>query len=136
MRCLLNGVQVQRDGDVVRRLTVLVVDDEQHVRSALRAALLGAGHEVVDDAADAKTAFALGVLHEPDVVVLDHHLGSSFGGDLVRSLIEAVPGCRVVVFTANDSESLRRRAVDDGAAVVVDKAAGVDGLLAALAALT
>lgn len=116
-------------------LTVLIVDDEGHARLALREALAGAGHAVVDEAADAKTAVALTVLHEPDVVVLDHHLSGRFGGEVITEVLAASPQTAVVIFTANDTDALRRGALDAGAVAVVDKAGGHAELLTTLASL-
>lgn len=125
----------QPAGGETSRTTALVVDDEQHVRNALTAGLTAAGYDVVDAAADGKTAEAMCMLHEPDFVVLDHHLGAGFGGELIARLLYSSPGSRIVVYSANDSAALRNRAMQEGAAAVVDKADGLDALLAALSAL-
>lgn len=131
----MSGGAGQSEGDGDRKGTIVVVDDEDHVRAALRHLLEGEGYVVVDEAGDARTALALAVMHEPAIVILDHHMSGRLGVDVIGDILSACPRTAVVVYTANDADAVRSQALEVGAAAVVDKAAGHDGLLQTLLAL-
>lgn len=115
--------------------SVLIVDDERHIRAVLRSRLEDDGYRVVDEATDARSAIALAALHEPDLVVLDHHMAEGLGVDVIAGILQASGASTVVVYTANDTPSVRSEALAAGAAAVVDKAAGAEQLMQTLAGL-
>ena len=116
--------------------SAIIVDDERHVREALRRCLEEEGFRVVDEAGDARHAVALATMHEPDVVVLDHHMAEGLGVDIIGDLTRASPRSAVVVYTANDTAAVRDAALAAGAVAVIDKAGGDSELRKALAGLT
>jgi DNA-binding NtrC family response regulator len=90
------------------RRTVLVVDDDESLRLLCRVNLELEGHRVVE-ASTLATARAALVEERPDVVLLDLHVGSEHGIDLLAELPRDGP--RVVLFTgtAEISPELRAR---------------------------
>jgi NtrC-family two-component system response regulator AlgB len=80
-------------------LSVLVVDDERHIRSTLRACIEGEGHAVttVDSA-----SHALAAAEEDsfDIALLDLRLGTKSGLDLLPALLGRMPWLKVIVITA------------------------------------
>ena len=79
---------------------MLVVDDEDDVRSMLRT-VLEANDFVVVDVPNAGAALAAARDHRPDVVILDHDLHSGVTGlELAPLLKEQAPGCQVLLFSA------------------------------------
>jgi NtrC-family two-component system response regulator AlgB len=80
-------------------LSVLVVDDERHIRSTLRACIEGEGHAVttVDSA-----SHALAAAEEDsfDIALLDLRLGTQSGLDLLPALLGRMPWLKVIVITA------------------------------------
>ena len=80
-------------------LSVLVVDDERHIRSTLRACIEGEGHAVttVDSA-----GHALAAAEEDsfDIALLDLRLGTKSGLDLLPALLGRMPWLKVIVITA------------------------------------
>jgi DNA-binding response OmpR family regulator len=93
--------------------SVLVVEDDQHIREALARELAQAGHAVrtVPNGAGALTT---AMEWRPDVVVLDLGLPDLDGTDVLRMLrgVSAVP---VIVATARDDEAEIVRLLDAGA---------------------
>jgi DNA-binding response OmpR family regulator len=93
--------------------SVLVVEDDQHIREALARELAQAGHAVrtVGNGAGALTT---AMEWKPDVVVLDLGLPDLDGADVLRMLrgASAVP---VIVATARDDEAEIVRLLDAGA---------------------
>jgi DNA-binding NarL/FixJ family response regulator len=116
-------------------LSVLIVDDDPHVRRVLRMELEAAGFRVVDEAADGYAAIALVVTHEPDFVILDQMMPMLNGSDAIGAISAVAPSTRVIVYSALDSASVARRAIADGAVAYLDKAEPVAALIGVLANL-
>jgi two-component system KDP operon response regulator KdpE len=117
----------------VTRPTVLVVDDEIHIRAALRTCLLAAGYQVLE-AATGEIALQLAATALPRLVVLDLGLPLMQGPEVIRRLrlFSSVP---VLVLSAFDRDSDKVRALDYGADDYVTKPFSVDELLARVRAL-
>jgi DNA-binding NarL/FixJ family response regulator len=114
-------------------IRVLVVDDHPVLRAGLEAVLRAEpGFRCVGAAADGDAMWRLLRRTRPDVVVLDHRLGTEDGVVLCRALkAEPVPPA-VLLYTADPTSELRVEALDAGAAGLVDKAVGVDVLFDAI----
>jgi DNA-binding response OmpR family regulator len=93
--------------------TLLVVEDDERIRTALIRALRERGH-AVSSAGTAMTGLRQAVDERPDLVVLDLGLPDLDGGELLRMLwaVSAVP---VIVATARDDDGSIVRALDAGA---------------------
>ncbi len=91
----------QRSERAPRRLRLLVVDDEEAIRVALRIILERRGHEVVL-ASDVTEGRAQAQAHPPDVALVDLRLPGN-GLTLLREL-ERMPGLagRTVLVTGSD----------------------------------
>ena len=72
--------------------SVVVVDDAELFREALRAAFTQEGFEVVGVAADAMTGIDLAREHEPDLVMLDLLMPGMSGLEVVATIIKTSPG--------------------------------------------
>ena len=115
----------QRSG--VRRLPprprVLLADDHDRLRGALRDLLTESGFEVVAESGDGADAVALARLHGPDIVVIDLRMPVLDGLDATRLIKDARPATQVVVLSAFESPELERQALDAGAFAYLDKGA-------------
>lgn len=80
-------------------LSVLVVDDEKHIRSTLRACIEGEGHDVTE-AGSAREALYATEKEAFDIAFLDIRLGTESGLDLLPALVERLPWLKVIVITA------------------------------------
>ena len=92
---------------------LLVVEDDERIRSALIRALRDRGH-AVSSASTALTGLRLAVDERPDLVVLDLRLPDLDGGELLR-MLRAVSSVPVIVATARDDDESVVRALDAGA---------------------
>ena len=92
---------------------VLVVEDDERIRSELVDALTAAGYgvDVTSSLAGARTQLST----RPDVLLLDLGLPDGDGLDLVRDLRAAHDDLPVVVLTARDAPEQRVRGLDVGA---------------------
>jgi DNA-binding NarL/FixJ family response regulator len=114
-------------------IRVLVVDDHPVLRAGLEAVLRAEpGFRCVGAAADGDSMWRLLRRTRPDVVVLDHRLGTEDGVVLCRGLrAEPIPPA-VLLYTADPTAELRAEALGAGASGLVDKAVDVDVLFDAI----
>ncbi len=94
---------------------VLVVDDAPLFQAGLAAALENAGYEVVGRADDAMAGLSMAKQQQPELVILDVMMPGISGTEIVDKLLEAAPGCRVVLLTASESEEDLLAAIKAGA---------------------
>jgi DNA-binding NarL/FixJ family response regulator len=116
----------------VRR--VLVVDGHLPIRETLTE-LLRSEPDVHVVAACATGAEALDAAERfrPDVVLIDPQLpDGEDGAEVVRRLVAALPGSRVLILTAIPHDRLVLAAVDAGAHAVLVKSAPYSAILAAV----
>lgn len=101
---------------------VLIVDDNELMRSALRRYFRRHGFEVFDCCA-LDDAIRVATTVQPDLVLLDVRFEGPFrtGIDTVGDFIEAAPRCQVVVMTGLPNDYDERRALDAGALAYVMK---------------
>jgi len=111
-------------------LRVLVVDDSAVAGSRLSSLLASvAGVEVLPqawDVAGARRAFLGGA---PDLVVTDFQLPDGTGVDVIGHVKTTWPGTYVCVLTNDPWTPNRRRCLDAGADLFLDKSTEFDALL-------
>lgn len=108
--------------------TVLVVDDEPHIRRLLNGTLTRAGYRV-SDAGSAREALAEVEASAPDVVLLDLGLPDRDGLELLP-LIRQKSKAAVLVVSARDATDEKVAALDLGAIDYVTKPFDTEELLA------
>jgi UDP-3-O-[3-hydroxymyristoyl] N-acetylglucosamine deacetylase len=112
--------------------TVLVVDDEERIRSSLRGILSDEGFRVVD------TGFAPDVMgiverESPSVVLLDVWMPEIDGIELLRRIKTERPNVPVIMISGHANIQNAVAATKLGAADFIQKPFSVSGLLAAIA---
>jgi DNA-binding response OmpR family regulator len=112
---------------------VLLIEDDEHIRAALRRALEERGH-AVRSAIAGMEALAEIIEHPPDVVVLDLGLPDIDGRELLR-MLRAVSQVPVIVATARDDETVIVATLRDGADDYVVKPFSAEQLEARIHAL-
>jgi two-component system KDP operon response regulator KdpE len=116
-----------------RPVQVLVVDDEEQIRRALRS-VLGARHYDVSLAATGEEALEMAVEHTPDLVVLDLTLPGISGLDVCRELRTWLTA-PILVLSVRDSDEDKIAALDLGADDYLTKPFSTGELLARVRAL-
>lgn len=85
--------------------TILLVDDHPLLRKGLRQLIeLEDELDVVGEASDGKTALALAIQHEPDLIVLDLNMQGMDGLETLRAMRNADVTSRIVMLTVSDSD--------------------------------
>ncbi len=115
-------------------MRVLLVEDEDRVRSVLRRSLEGAGY-TVDEAPDGETGLSRGLQGGYDAIVLDLLLPDIDGFEVCRQLRRAEMWAPVVMLTALDSVDDRITGLDAGADDYVVKPFALGELLSRLRAV-
>jgi two-component system, OmpR family, KDP operon response regulator KdpE len=111
---------------------ILVVDDDDQLRRALRINL-AARHYDVDTAEDATSALTLAGHTPPDLVIVDLGLPDLDGVEVVRGL-RGWTQLPIIVLSARDGQAAKVEALDAGADDYVTKPFGMDELLARIRA--
>ena len=108
--------------------TVLLVEDDERIRSYIKAVLAANGYAVLETG-NAATAVSMLASHNPELMLLDLGLPDRDGRELLRE-IRAWSRVPVVVLSARGLERDKVLALDGGADDYVTKPFGTDELLA------
>jgi putative two-component system response regulator len=103
---------------------ILIVDDQEQNISLLRRILAKAGYENIASTANPADAHALNAQFQPDLVLLDLHMGDMNGFEVLQELVANPRGADhlpVLMITADDSAEVKRRALALGAKDFVRK---------------
>ncbi len=114
-------------------IRILLVDDHELVRTGLRLRLQREDDfEVVADAADAASAYALTSAHAPDLVVMDIDLPGEDGLTATKTIKERWPHTRVLALTGRNPLEVVRGVLQAGADGLVLKNETSDELVRAI----
>ena len=98
------------------RVSVMIADDHPLVRSGLRILLERGGEfEVVAEASHGDEAIDLAVRHKPDVILLDVGMPRLSGPDAAHSIVQRLPGARILMLSMHSDEAYVLRALKAGA---------------------
>lgn len=116
------------------RVQVMIVDDNQTARTALRLIINHQpGYKVVGEAGDGDSALNKALALRPDLVCLDIGLPGSSGLEVLGMLRTLLPATAVVMVSANNDMPTVREAVLRGAAGFIVKPFNLAAVQAALA---
>lgn len=112
-------------------MKLVVCDDHALILDALGTALADLGYEVTKVCRPEDAIEAVRVV-QPDVCLLDANYPEGSGLDVIPSIREASAGTKVVIFSADFSDDLVRRAIALGASGYVRKDRGLPQLVEAI----
>jgi DNA-binding NarL/FixJ family response regulator len=113
----------------IRRVTVLILDEQPAVRAGLHASLRREdGFDVVGEAVTGEEALERALDLQPDVLLMDVILPDRSGVDVIRVMRGLLPEVRIVVLTALADDRAAQQAMRAGAAAYVLKDAPLDEL--------
>jgi two-component system response regulator MprA len=118
---------------MAQRSKILVVDDDSHIVSSLRRALVYEGYDV-QTAADGSEGLARAQETPPDLVILDLMMPGIDGIEVCRRL-RAGGEVAILMLTARDATSDRVRGLDSGADDYLVKPFAYEELMARVRAL-
>jgi DNA-binding NarL/FixJ family response regulator len=116
-----------------RHAQILIVDDHDLARAGVRRLLRGARDlDIVAEASTGREALELCLQLHPDLVLMDVRLADMDGLSATRSIRQAVPDTRVLLFTLYEAADYMAEALQAGAAGYVLKGASRQELLEAI----
>src|SRR5580765_1378384 len=113
-------------------MRVLLADDHQLLRQAIRRALEDAGLAVVAEAGDGGEAVRLAGELQPDVIVMDVSMPVLDGIEATRRIHDDHPNLPIVIITMHGDEALRRDAVNAGASGFLTKDVSMQEVVATI----
>lgn len=111
---------------------VLVVDDQELIRTGFRLILTARGIDVVGEAADGAQAVRVAAELSPDVVLMDIRMPVMDGLEATRRILELLPDCRVLMLTTFDLDRYVYAALRIGASGFLLKDVTADHLAGAV----
>jgi DNA-binding NarL/FixJ family response regulator len=114
-------------------ITVVLVDDERLIRSALSQGLSSGGLDIVGEAANGEDAVEMVVDLRPDVVLMDLRLPGISGVEAIERLGLLAPASRVLVLTRSEQNRVVE-AIVAGASGYILKSAAPDAIVDAVRA--
>jgi DNA-binding NarL/FixJ family response regulator len=110
---------------------VLIVDDNQVVRQALRDLFTREGDfDVCGEAEDGRQGVEKAQMLQPDLIVTDLSMPVMNGIEETRILKKVMPTVPVIIFTAHSDPFLEKEAAAAGVSAVVSKSQAVTVLVA------
>ncbi|HEV3113814.1 MAG TPA: UDP-3-O-acyl-N-acetylglucosamine deacetylase [Candidatus Binataceae bacterium] len=111
--------------------TVLVVDDEERIRSSLKGILIDEGFRVLDTGR-APAVMDIVAKERPRLVLLDVWMPDIDGIELLRRIKETAPQTEVIMISGHGNINSAVAATKLGAADFIEKPFSVDGLLGSI----
>jgi two-component system KDP operon response regulator KdpE len=108
--------------------TIIIVEDEAHIRRFLRTALIAEGYQVFE-AVTGKQGLTEAATRKPDLIILDLGLPDMDGVEVVKG-VRSWSSVPIVILSARSQESDKISALDAGADDYLVKPFGVGELLA------
>ncbi len=117
----------------LQKLSILIADDHEVIRRALRSLLLSRPEwSVCGEACDGKEAVQMTRAQRPDIVLMDVSMPEMNGVDAARIIRREFPDTAVLIISQNDPEITKRQSIVVGAAGYVAKADLSRNLLGAI----
>ena len=85
---------------MAEKRTVLVADDEAHIRMVLTTLLKGMGVFVAGEAGNGESAVEMYRQHRPDLVLMDVNMPVKTGDAALKEIIAEDPAARVIMLTS------------------------------------
>ena len=114
---------------------VVLADDHQLLRQALRRALEDADFEIVGEAADGEEAVRCVAATMPDLVVLDVTMPVLDGVEATKRIHASWPSVAIVVLTMHAEDALKAQALRNGASAFLTKDSAMNELVATVRAV-
>lgn len=106
---------------MTKRASILIVDDNDMMRTILRSILRAEEFDIVGEAKNGHAAVEMSERLKPDVVCLDVMMPEMDGLEALRAIKAAQPEQAVVMITANASPENVQEALQNGAAGFIVK---------------
>ena len=114
---------------------VLIVEDSESTRKAMKTMLLLNEHEICGEAENGEQAVEMYEKTKPDVVLMDIAMPKKHGIDAIREMRQMDPDAKIIGVTALYSPEKKREALKAGASSLIIKPFDVSDLIREIEAL-
>ena len=109
--------------------TAIIIDDEPDI-TQLYSELLGSQNlKILGMGANGNDAIRLFTKYKPDLVFLDVHMPDLDGVEALKEIKKISPAAKVIMITADLSESLRQLLQNNGASAVIFKPFNIEKIM-------
>jgi DNA-binding NarL/FixJ family response regulator len=105
---------------------ILLADDHEGIRRRIRSVLEAADCEVCGEAVNGLDAIEKTKALLPDLIIVNVSMPVMNGLDAIPEIANSTPGIKIVIFTVDESEELRREALRRGAHAYAGKSSPAD----------
>ena len=81
-------------------VSVLIADDENHIRILFRSIFMSMGAKVVGEAKNGEVAVEMFKTHQPDLLLLDVNMPLKDGKEALKDIMAAFPDAFVIMLTS------------------------------------
>jgi two-component system chemotaxis response regulator CheY len=106
---------------IKRKPTVMIADDETHIRLLIKTMLAGMNAEVVAEASNGEEVFDLFKEKKPDIVLLDVNMPILDGTEALKRIMACFPDAFVVMLSSVSDRETVEACIDLGAAHYIRK---------------
>ncbi len=99
-----------------QKITVLLADDEPHIRLLMRKVMTSMNAEVVAEAANGKEAVLLFRQHRPHLAFLDITMPVMDGKTALKTILDEFPGACIIMLTSLSAMETVKECLEAGAA--------------------
>jgi two-component system chemotaxis response regulator CheY len=104
-----------------RRVTIVIADDNDMMRSILRGMLRGEEYDVIGEARNGQAAVETSGRLKPDVVCMDVMMPEKNGIEALREIKAAQPEVEVIMVTSNSDPDTVQESIQNGASGFIIK---------------
>ncbi len=104
-----------------KRISIIIVDDNDMMRSILRAMLRGDEYEVIGEARNGMVAVEIAERLTPDIICMDIVMPEKDGLAALSEIKTANPKIEIVMITSNTEPETVREAIQNGASGFIVK---------------
>jgi len=104
----------------IKRISIVIADDNDMMRSILRAMLRGEEYDVIGEARNGQAAIDTVTRLQPDIVCMDVMMPEKSGIEALREIKQARPETEVVMVTSNsDSETVQESILNGASGFII-----------------
>jgi len=104
----------------IKRISIVIADDNDIMRSILRAMLRGEEYDVIGEARNGQAAIDTVARLQPDIVCMDVMMPEKSGIEALREIKQARPETEVVMVTSNsDSETVQESILNGASGFII-----------------
>ena len=104
-----------------RRISIIIADDNDMMRSILRGMLRGEEYDVIGEARNGLTAVEMAERLKPDIICMDVMMPEKNGIEALTEIKSAMPQIEIIMVTSNSDPETVQESIQNGASGFIIK---------------